>query len=390
MTDLCQRPISVVFTVPWGDRLGGAENFLLTALGHLDMSTVRPHVVFLQHGPFVREVAAMGIRTDVIAAGRLRQTGKFLNTVQQLSAIIRHTKPDLIVNWTPKTQVYGALGAMMAGARRRVVWWQHGIPDNGWLDRAATFLPAVAIGTPSKVSASAQRSLRPRRPVFTVYPGIGGVERARSRTGAHRVTSDGLDLSGRFVVGIVGRLQPWKGQHLVLDAIAKLQSRGASVHCFVVGDEAYGLSPGYERSLREQVVRLGLQTCVTFTGHVSDVRPYVAMMDVLVNASDVEPFGIVLLEAWAQSVPVVAFHSGGPAEIVTDEVDGLLISRRGDALTSALTRLMDDRALRARLGANGWVRFRAKFTAEQLGRHFAASLLTVVSLSASKSTHRSR
>ncbi len=85
---------------------------------------------------------------------------------------------------------------------------------------------------------------------------------------------------------------------------------------------------GARARLREALPRLiaelGMQEHVTMTGEVPDAGPYIDRMDILVNASDPEPFGIVLLEGMARGVAVVAVDSGGPREIVEDGVTGVL------------------------------------------------------------------
>ena len=77
------------------------------------------------------------------------------------------------------------------------------------------------------------------------------------------------------------------------------------------------------------------------TGQVPDAGPYIEQMDILVNASDPEPFGIVLLEGMARGVPVVAVDSGGPAEFIEDGRTGVLArSGEPDALADALEPLL--------------------------------------------------
>ena len=90
------------------------------------------------------------------------------------------------------------------------------------------------------------------------------------------------------------------------------------MHTVIVGGDAYGLSPEYARSLPGVVATRASSDAVTMTGQVPDAGPYIEQMDILVNASDPEPFGIVLLEAMARGVPVVAVDSGGPPEIIED------------------------------------------------------------------------
>jgi len=106
---------------------------------------------------------------------------------------------------------------------------------------------------------------------------------------------------------------------------------------------------------------------VTFTGQVPDATPYIELMDVMVNASDPEPFGIVLLEAMAQDVAVVAVDSGGPSEIIEDGRSGLLIESADDVLLAdALERLVVDADFLRSLAAGGHRRFEDAFSARRM------------------------
>ena len=123
---------------------------------------------------------------------------------------------------------------------------------------------------------------------------------------------------------IVGRMEPWKGQDRLLRAHSLLRERGLRLRTVIVGGDAYGLSPQYAASLPALIERLGLGDRVTMTGQVADAGPYVERMDVLVNASNPEPFGIVLLEAMARGIAVVAVDSGGPSEFIEHGETGML------------------------------------------------------------------
>ena len=107
---------------------------------------------------------------------------------------------------------------------------------------------------------------------------------------------------------------------------------------------------------------------MTFTGQVPDGTVHMQLMDAMANASDHEPFGIVLLEAMALGVPVVAVAAGGPAEIVEDGVLGLLVPRAGgEEFADAFERVVtsddvrnslvrpDDAPSRSALRRNGWL-----------------------------------
>lgn len=120
---------------------------------------------------------------------------------------------------------------------------------------------------------------------------------------------------------------------------------GCRAHGLVVGGSAHGFSPGYEHELHELIPRLRLRGWVTMVGHVPDARPFIATMDLLLSASAMEPFGIVLLEGFAQGVPVVAVSDAGPREIVDHGVTGLLVARPEPELLAAAAHdlLSDDR-----------------------------------------------
>ena len=173
------------------------------------------------------------------------------------------------------------------------------------------------------------------------------------------------------MVGLVGRLQPWKGQDRLLRAQALLHERGHRIHTVIVGGDAYGLSPQYADSLPSLVTRLGLGDAVTMTGQVVDAGPYIDQLDILVNASDPEPFGIVLLEGMARGVAVVAVDSGGPAELIEDGRTGQL-ARSGEpaALADALETLLASPELRRAVARAGRELFLRDYTDAALHRRF--------------------
>jgi glycosyltransferase involved in cell wall biosynthesis len=361
----------LLITVPWGERLGGAEAMLQAVLGGARDSGHELETVFLQGGSWPIELAAAGLRAEVIDAGRLRDAHRSLATVARLTRLMHRRRPDLILNWSAKTQLYGAPAAVAAGMADRVVWWQQVIPERNWLDRVATLLPCAAVGCYSRAAALAQEGLRPRRRTFVVAP-------SASAPAANGQPAP-LDLQGGVpTVGLVGRLQPWKGQDRLLRAQAILRERGQEMHLVIVGGDSYGLSPEYARSLPSLATSLGLDGAVTMTGEVPDAGPYIEQMDILVNASDPEPFGIVLLEGMARGVAVTAVDSGGPAEFIEDGETGML-ARTGDpgALADALEPLLRSAELRGRLGSAGRERFQRDFTDDAMRVRFFRELENV-------------
>lgn len=362
--------MKLLITVPWRERLGGAEIMLWNFLRNLDPARVQTTVVCFEPGPFERELAELdGVETVVLPVGRLRQLPRACRATARLGRLMRTSQPEVILNWAAKAQIYSACAARLAGLENRVVWWQHAIPSGHWMERAATMLPARAVGCSSSQAALAQTEMRPRRDAFVVHPGIEA-----DRVAPAPLAELGIPAE-RSVLGIVGRLQPWKGQHRFLHALAGLQARGHDVHGVIVGGDAHGLSPEYPAYLKRLIADLKLTDRVTMTGQVADPRPYVAAMDVLVNASVAEPFGIVIIEGLAQEVPVVAVGDGGARDIIEDGVSGVLIARADEVLLEdALHDLLLDPARRLRLGRAGRERFLERFTAEAMAEHLLAEL----------------
>jgi glycosyltransferase involved in cell wall biosynthesis len=355
----------LLISVPWGSRFGGAEAMLQMVLDGAQGAGHELELVFLEPGPWPSELSDAGFRVEVLQAGQLRQVHRGLATVWRLASILRARRPDLILSWMGKAHLYTAPAAMLAGMSDRVVWWQHGIPERNWLDRCATVLPAVAVGASSNASALAQARMVPSRPTFVVAPGA-------TMPAASEALATELDLpAGIPVIGIVGRLQPWKGQDRLLEAQALLRERGHPTHALIVGGDAHGLSPDYARSLPGLVDRLGLGGAVTMTGQVPDAGPYIERMDILVNASESEPFGIVLLEAMARRVAVVAVDSGGPAEVIEQGRTGVLATS-GDpgALADALESLLVSPERRHAIAQAGRERFVEDFTDVAMRRRF--------------------
>ncbi len=169
------------------------------------------------------------------------------------------------------------------------------------------------------------------------------------------------------VFGIVGTLLEWKGQHVVVEAAATVLASRPDARLVVVGGPAADADPGYGDRLREKAASLGIADRVHFTGHRADIPRVLCAFDVAVHGSiQPEPFGMVIGEAMACGLPVVASAAGGPADQVVEGATGFLVPP-GDAPTFAarIGRLLDDGNLRATMGAAGRARVAAEFSSER-------------------------
>ena len=139
-----------------------------------------------------------------------------------------------------------------------------------------------------------------------------------------------------------------KGFDLLLRAFAPLAGGHDDVDLVIGGDGA--ALP----SLRDLATRLAIADRVQFPGRLTriEVAATMARAEVVVMPSRIEPFGIVVLEAWRAGRPVMATRRGGPGEFISDGEDGILVDPFDvEAMTKALDGLLSNRGPTAHLGA---------------------------------------
>lgn len=172
-----------------------------------------------------------------------------------------------------------------------------------------------------------------------------------------------LSLEESFTVGIFGRIEPQKGQWVVIDALEKLIHQGIDAKALIVG---HAMSEEYLNVLKNDVVMRGLQDRVVFTGFTNEAQSLMQVCDVVVLATDRETFGLVLIEAMMCGVCVAASDSGGPLEIIEDGVSGLLFKTFDvEDATLKLSLLIKDEQLRQRLARQGKSRAQSMFESQK-------------------------
>jgi glycosyltransferase involved in cell wall biosynthesis len=152
-----------------------------------------------------------------------------------------------------------------------------------------------------------------------------------------------------------GRIAPWKGQHVFVEALALLVQQYPTVHGLIAGAAEGDSGAAYALEVQAAIDALGLAGRLHMLGFRADVPDLLAAVDCVAHCSVApEPFGRVIIEGMAAGRPVVAAAAGGALEIIADGVDGLL-TPPGDvrALAQALGRLLADPAEAARLGQAG-------------------------------------
>ncbi len=365
--ELAGRRLRVVYLDHVAE-LSGGEIAILRLVPHL--TDVDPHFILAQDGPFADALTLAGISAEVlpmsersrglskdsVILGALRCAAAAPSTaayIVRLAVRLRCLRVDLVHTNSLKAGVYGSIAGRLVGAP--VIWHVR--------DRIATdYLPASAVRLirlltrrlPAAVVCNSDATLSTLGPPpnedshYIVVPEVLEVPARRPASSPRPLT-----------IGMIGRHAPWKGQDLLLRAFADSFPDG-DVRCVLVGAAMFG-EDEFTAELRRLTEDLGLAERVEFRGFRSDIWAELGRMDLLVHASIIpEPFGQVIIEGMAAGVPVIAAAGGGPAEIISHDVNGVLYEA-GDqaALAEAMLQLAADPGRRLRLSEAGLSRVAA-------------------------------
>jgi glycosyltransferase involved in cell wall biosynthesis len=358
--DSATRPLRVVY-LGHAARLSGAEIGTLRLIKAAER--VQATVLLAEDGPLVGALRDAGAAVEVLPLAErargvhrsevrlgLSQAAGALDVVRYVAALrgrIRALQPDLVHTISLKSAIYGSAAARLAGTPCLCHLQDRIAPD---------YLPARTVGTvrlilstlPSAVVVPSRATLEAasghfRRGLLTAVIPLPVPIPAQPFAVRDRVER----------IGIVGRLTPWKGQHVFLEAFARAFPQ-PNVQAVLIGSAMFG-EDAYASELRAQARALGIEDRVEFAGFVYDVHAELERLDVLVHASVLpEPLGTVVIEGMAAGLPVLATNAGGPSEYIEDGRDGLLYPPGdAEALAAALERVASDRALRVSLSEEG-------------------------------------
>ncbi len=315
-------------------QLGGAELCLLDlAKFYAD----RCLVALFEPGPLVDRLQqqntpvqvlqpqALQMRKDSGLWQGLRNLDRLLPLIGQVIQLSRSV--DIIYANTPKAMIVGAIASLLS--RKPLVYHLHDIisPDHFSALNQALLMKLANLAA-QRVIANSQAAKQAfitaggkAERVTVIYNGFDLERYAIELTQAKQLRQH-LGIDDKFVVGQFSRLSPWKGQHILLEALAQVPQ---DVVVLLVGDALFG-EDEYVGQLQLQVEQLGLTDRVKFLGFRSDIPLLMAACDLVAHTSIApEPFGRVIVEAMLVGTPVIAAAAGGVLELVQAGETGWLM-----------------------------------------------------------------
>jgi glycosyltransferase involved in cell wall biosynthesis len=211
-----------------------------------------------------------------------------------------------------------------------------------------------------------EQGLDPRR-CTTIHNGIDPHEFRATITRDRSTVRRSLGIpDDALLVGNSGMLKAWKGQHVLVEAVARLSHAYPDLHCLIVGgvSDQHDGDAAYARRIEQIVVDHDLTGRVQILGYQPNVAQFVQAFDIMVHTSvEPEPFSRSVLEGMSLGRALIGTRTGGTPEAIEHGVTGLLVPPGDvDALAAAIARLIATPDLRERLGSQAHQRIRERFS----------------------------
>jgi len=378
-------PTSPVLFVDHATKLGGAEHSLLYLLQHLNSAIIEPHLA-CPPGGLSEKAKLLNISCQPINLPPLRGSLRFFwdwhQQAKQLAQISQSVGALALYANTVRAALYTVLAAKIA--KRPFIWHMRDFwlsesepryPQLGWIIKKLLCQRASVIIANSAATA---HHLPCAEKISVVH---NGIDLAFFEEDSDSVPFRDLNNipPDAPLVGMVGRLRPWKGQERFIEMAANVVTAQPETHFVIVGGSPFAVQDSYPEKLRQLAKAKNLAHCLHFTGHLTDVRPALSALDIFVHPGQPEPFGLVNIEAMAMGKPTVAFAYGALPEIVVHQETGLLVSP-GDVgqLSEAVLALLHSPESRRQLGQAGQQRVKNNFTIQQTAVQVTAVLQNVV------------
>ncbi len=296
--------------------------------GGLEMNTVRlarwmcerHHQVTLfclENSPLAKHASAEGVPLRFIFRNK-----RYFDI---LEAIVVKRKLDrlnirIVILVDNRDLDFGGLVKLLYRNKIRLVYQQHMRLGTQKKDPIHTFrfrqLDAWITLLPYMKEEILTRTSFPKERIHLIPLGLE-VDRLQASLPSKQIARQQLRLPTHgFILGILGRLDPQKGQHLVIEAVKLLKAQGVDCLLLIMGETTKGEGDNYLQQLQDLVDENGMQNDVFFRGYQDDIAGFYAAIDLFVLGSFEETYGMVTIEAMLCGIPVIGSRAGGTTELL--------------------------------------------------------------------------
>lgn len=348
---------------------GGAENLLLVLARNIDRTRFNLSFYCLRRGGYIADsLKEEGFKVVCLDNYRMRH---FYKKIRDIVRLINTECPDIVQTHLIEANLLGRMCALFSRAPV-VCKTEHAFLSRLWVNptlkqRAYLFIDRILDKFSDCIIyvSDAQRRIINRGkydPLRHIVIHNACDERRFSIDKPRESTRRLYGFSSKdIVIGTVGRLVPHKGHDYLFKAVKKVRKQYDRVKIIVVGN-----GPEEER-LKKSVKALGID--VLFLSERKDVPELMKAMDIFVQPSFWEPFGITIAEAMSSGLPVVATNVGGIPEVVLDGETGILVEPKdSDAIVDALLRLIENPDLAQKMGERGRDVALSKFSGQRYAK----------------------
>lgn len=356
--------------------IGGAGRVLLNYMQSSDRANFDTAVV-LPRGSLLK-APLEDLNTTVYEVDGLCDRSYHKDDVNELMALIDRLQPDIV-------HTHGALSGRIAGRRcgKVVIYTRHSAfpvpaklkyPPGRWVNKWLNeyYSDHIIAVSPAAAENLTDAGISPKR-ITTMMNGVAPVLRRPAERAAELRTQWGVPQDA-FVLGILARIEPYKGHLHILEAMELLTRQGKLPHLLIAGTGTY------EDELRTKAQEMGLADRVHFLGFQSEVADFLSVLDLQLNASyGTETSSLSILEGLSMGLPAVVSSYGGNPWLIDDNEDGLLFENRSSAdLARCIARLMDDRDTLTYMSRRAVEIFRRRFTSDIFAQNIESVYYSVL------------
>lgn len=349
---LVHPPVRALF-IHSGNLFGGVETAMisLARTAHEHGTSLEPSFALcFDDGRVAKELRAAGAVVHGIGTVRMSRPWQIHRVRARLRQLLESHHVDICV--MPSSWIHALFAPVVRACGLPIALWANDRwSRDRWMDRLALrHTPNVVIAN-SRYTADGMAAAVPGVPVRLVYYGIAASPIDRTRRREIRAELDTPDDA--LVVVQVGRLDPYKGHRMLIEAVARLP-RSIDWRCWLIGGADTPLQRRYLAELQQAAVNAGVRDRIRFAGARYDIGSVLAAADIFCHPNlSPEAFGIVFIEALRAGLPVIGSATGGVLDIVTPECGRLVPAGDVTALTEALTELALSPPLRQALASRG-------------------------------------